>query len=85
MKLLESTPKPQDQRILVGGSECGTELLVTSILDSPDRFEFEIINDEQEIKSMEERANDPNNIKSSGVGGNGMPNVFVSDFSSSVH
>ncbi|GAB4855031.1 hypothetical protein Ancab_023617, partial [Ancistrocladus abbreviatus] len=83
--LLESTPKPQDQWILVGGSECGTKLLVTSTLDSPDRSKFEIINAEQEIKSMEEKADDPTSTKSFGVEGNGMPTVFVSDFSSSVH
>ncbi|GAB4840482.1 hypothetical protein Ancab_021251 [Ancistrocladus abbreviatus] len=65
--------------------QCGTELLVTSTLDSPDRSEFEIINAEQEIKSMEERADDSNNTKSSGVEGNGMPTIFITDFSSSVH
>ncbi|GAB4852495.1 hypothetical protein Ancab_016709 [Ancistrocladus abbreviatus] len=80
-----SAAEPQDQRILVGGSECGTELSVTSTLDSPDRSELEIKNVEQEIKSMKERAHDPNGTKSAGVEGKGMPTVSLSDFSSSVH
>ncbi|KAL5985899.1 hypothetical protein ACLOJK_027889 [Asimina triloba] len=32
-----------DPRIQIGGSECGTELSVSSTLDSPDRFESEVV------------------------------------------
>ncbi|GAB4839096.1 hypothetical protein Ancab_028624 [Ancistrocladus abbreviatus] len=74
----------QDQRIHVGGSDCGTELSVTSTLDSPDRSEVAVRDVEHEIKSMEERAQDLNSIKSSDVKGNGMPSISVSDLSSSA-
>ncbi|KAL9244019.1 hypothetical protein vseg_017837 [Gypsophila vaccaria] len=41
-----------DQQIAVAGSECGTELSVTSTLDSPDRCEIEDVQPEPEFKIL---------------------------------
>lgn len=40
--------------IEVGGSECGTELSISSTLDSPDRADVGIVNDEKETNNQDE-------------------------------
>ncbi|GMH16499.1 hypothetical protein Nepgr_018340 [Nepenthes gracilis] len=75
---------PRASRIHRGGSDCGTELSVTSTLDSPDRSEVEVADVYQDFKLMEERAFDnPNSIKSLDVEGNAIPGIPVSGLSSS--
>lgn len=44
---------PQTSGIQVGGSECGTELSISSTLDSPDRSEVGVVDFEKETKSLE--------------------------------
>ncbi|XP_024027176.1 protein IQ-DOMAIN 32 [Morus notabilis] len=48
-------------RIQLGGSECGTELSVTSTLDSPDRSDIGAIEHEHEAKASEEGICNPSN------------------------
>ncbi|GMH03244.1 hypothetical protein Nepgr_005083 [Nepenthes gracilis] len=67
-----------DFRIYVGGSECGTELSVTSTLDSPDDSYVEVADVEQDFKIMEERACDPKCIKSFDVEGNAILEISAS-------
>ncbi|KAH9625457.1 hypothetical protein KSS87_008120 [Heliosperma pusillum] len=47
---------PADPRIIVAGSECGTELSITSTLDSPDRCELENAQPELQVKILETSA-----------------------------
>ncbi|KAL3514742.1 hypothetical protein ACH5RR_027459 [Cinchona calisaya] len=44
----------QTSGIQVGGSECGTELSISSTLDSPDRSEVEVVDFAKETKSLED-------------------------------
>lgn len=48
-------------RIQLGGSECGTELSVTSTLDSPDRSDIGAMEHEHEAKISEEGIHNPSN------------------------
>ncbi|KAG6774696.1 hypothetical protein POTOM_022062 [Populus tomentosa] len=50
-------------RVQYGGSECGTELSVTSTLDSPDAFEVGAEELEHEAKVSEEETCNPNRAK----------------------
>ena len=50
-------------RVQYGGSECGTELSVTSTLDSPDAFEVGAAELEHEAKVSEEETCNPNRAK----------------------
>ncbi|KAF8410484.1 hypothetical protein HHK36_003013 [Tetracentron sinense] len=47
-----------DSRVQVGGSECGTELSITSTLDSPDRAEIGGVEFKHETKVMENETSD---------------------------
>ncbi|XP_074279082.1 protein IQ-DOMAIN 32 [Silene latifolia] len=47
---------PSDPRVIVAGSECGTELSITSTLDSPDRYELENAQPELQVKILETSA-----------------------------
>ncbi|GMH18004.1 hypothetical protein Nepgr_019845 [Nepenthes gracilis] len=75
---------PHDSRIHHGGSECGTELSITSTLDSLDTSKIKIADVGQDLKVMEERSCDPENINSTDFVGNGIQNISVSDLSSST-
>lgn len=48
-----------NSRVHVGGSECGTELSITSTLDSPDRSEVVNLEFETESKVLEEEIGNP--------------------------
>ncbi|XP_027149268.1 protein IQ-DOMAIN 32 [Coffea eugenioides] len=50
---------PQTSGIQVGGSECGTELSISSTLDSPDRSEVGVVDFEKETKSSEYGTENP--------------------------
>ncbi|XP_050205557.1 protein IQ-DOMAIN 32 [Mercurialis annua] len=54
---------PNQLRAPYGGSECGTELSVTSTLDSPDVYEIGAEKDEHEAKSLEIENCNPENIE----------------------
>ncbi|KAJ6684790.1 IQ-DOMAIN 5-RELATED [Salix purpurea] len=54
---------PHNSRVQYVGSECGTELSVTSTLDSPDVFEVGAAEFEHETKVSEEETHNPNRTK----------------------
>eukprot|EP00262_Sarcandra_glabra_P010342 TRINITY_DN2552_c0_g1_i1.p1 TRINITY_DN2552_c0_g1~~TRINITY_DN2552_c0_g1_i1.p1 ORF type:complete len:811 (+),score=180.37 TRINITY_DN2552_c0_g1_i1:145-2577(+) len=60
-KDLGLTAVSYDSRIQIGGSECGTELSITSTLDSPDRSEVGVGGGEfvHEIKAADKGSSDP--------------------------
>ncbi|KAJ8772641.1 hypothetical protein K2173_027818 [Erythroxylum novogranatense] len=51
---------PQNPRVQYGGSECGTELSITSTLDSPDLSEIGAVEEEHEAKVPGEETSKPN-------------------------
>ncbi|XP_061356471.1 protein IQ-DOMAIN 32-like [Gastrolobium bilobum] len=58
-----STPYPSR----IGGSECGTELSISSTLDSPDRLEVGIMENEHDAKDLVEGIGNPENKIDHGV------------------
>ncbi|XP_011014295.1 PREDICTED: protein IQ-DOMAIN 32-like [Populus euphratica] len=58
---------PHNSRVQYVGSECGTELSVTSTLDSPDVFEVGAAELEHEAKVSGEETRNPNSTKELGV------------------
>lgn len=67
--------------IQIGGSECGTELSISSTLDSPDRSEIEVNQREQEPK-LRDVADNPINEENLGSEANGdciMPGADLLD------
>ncbi|PSR99610.1 Protein IQ-DOMAIN like [Actinidia chinensis var. chinensis] len=65
----------------VGGSDCGTELSISSTLDSPDRPEIEVINIEQEVKLSEEGTSNSNSTKNVDIEANDNTTIQGSDLS----
>ncbi|KAB1203713.1 Protein IQ-DOMAIN 32 [Morella rubra] len=57
------TSAPDSSRTQVGGSECGTELSITSTLDSPDRPEDGAAECEHEAKVFEDGICNPNSME----------------------
>uniref|UniRef100_A0A2P2JG42 Uncharacterized protein MANES_18G016100 n=1 Tax=Rhizophora mucronata TaxID=61149 RepID=A0A2P2JG42_RHIMU len=60
---------PHNSRGQNGGSECGTELSITSTLDSPDRSEIGGVENEVEAKVSDEESIKPNSKKDADVEG----------------
>ncbi|KAI3432027.1 uncharacterized protein J3R85_007691 [Psidium guajava] len=60
---LEDNVAPNQARVQVGGSECDTELSITSTLDSPDRYDVGNADSVNQAKVTEERACSPDNVK----------------------
>ncbi|KAM7256623.1 hypothetical protein ACFE04_012364 [Oxalis oulophora] len=75
---LTENPVSHNSVVLVGGSECGTELSVTSTLDSPDIFETRAIS-ETEIKYSEEEKQNPDTKKNEDVEAKDDSSFSVSD------
>ncbi|PON93855.1 IQ motif, EF-hand binding site [Trema orientale] len=72
-------------KLQVGGSECGTELSVTSTLDSPDRSDIVAMEHEPESKVSEEEICAPNKgMKSLDLEANDGPAIPESSLSHSV-
>lgn len=71
-------------RIQYGGSECGTELSISSTLDSPDRSEVGTTDYEHEAKVAEKEVYDPNNSNDSDVKANDAYTIPVCAASDSV-
>lgn len=72
-------------RLQVGGSECGTELSVTSTLDSPDRSDILTMEHEPEAKVSEEEICNPNNsAKNLDLEANDVPAIPESSLSHSI-
>ncbi|KAG7966745.1 hypothetical protein I3843_08G064100 [Carya illinoinensis] len=61
------TSAPHSSRAQVGGSECGTELSITSTLDSPDRSEVGAAECGHEAKVLEEGICNPNSTENADV------------------
>lgn len=67
------------------GSECGTELSVTSTLDSPDRSDIVVMEHEAEPKASEEEIFNPNNSKKNlDLEANDVPAIPESNVSHSI-
>ncbi|KAL2468271.1 Protein IQ-DOMAIN 32 [Forsythia ovata] len=60
--------------VQVGGSECGTDLSISSTLDSPGRFEVEAVESDQGQKVTNGTAN-PNSNENLGVEANDEPSI----------
>ncbi|KAF8022723.1 hypothetical protein BT93_F0284 [Corymbia citriodora subsp. variegata] len=60
---LEDNVAPNHARVQVGGSECDTELSITSTLDSPDRYDDGNADAVNQANVTEERACSPDNVK----------------------
>ncbi|KAM6544383.1 hypothetical protein CsatB_008830 [Cannabis sativa] len=74
-------------RLQVGGSECGTELSVTSTLDSPDRSDIVAIEREPEAKVSDEEICNPNhnnNMENLDLKEIGVPTIPESSLSRSI-
>eukprot|EP00257_Ricinus_communis_P017278 XP_015575680.1 protein IQ-DOMAIN 32 [Ricinus communis] len=74
---------PNNLRVQYGGSECGTELSVTSTLDSPDRSEVGAAYNEHEARSTEKETCNLD-IKKDNVESKIEPTDSLSDLSDSV-
>ncbi|XP_056177174.1 protein IQ-DOMAIN 32 [Syzygium oleosum] len=59
----EDNVAPNHARVQVGGSECDTELSITSTLDSPDRYDDGNADRVNQAKVTEERSCSPDNVK----------------------
>ncbi|GFY95831.1 hypothetical protein Acr_11g0001370 [Actinidia rufa] len=71
-------------RVKVGRSESGTELSISSTLDSPDRSEFGAMDVEQEPELSGEGTSNPNSLKSLDIEANGEVTIPGSDLSSPI-
>ncbi|KAK9270900.1 hypothetical protein L1049_026486 [Liquidambar formosana] len=75
---------PHNPRVQVGGSECGTELSISSTLDSPDRYEVGAMEFEHEAKGPKEEACNPDSGKNLDVEAKDVSTIPVSNLSDSV-
>ncbi|KAF7829597.1 Protein IQ-DOMAIN 32 [Senna tora] len=80
-ELFSENSAPYPSRI--GGSECGTELSISSTLDSPDVSEVGAIENEREAKDVEGISN-PENITNRDVEGNVLDTAPACDLPSSA-
>ncbi|CAA3033653.1 IQ-DOMAIN 32 isoform X2 [Olea europaea subsp. europaea] len=71
---------PHVSMVQIGGSECGTELSISSTLDSPPRSEVEPVESEQGRKISNRTAN-PNSNENLGVETNDEPSIPGTDLS----
>ncbi|PSS19821.1 Protein IQ-DOMAIN like [Actinidia chinensis var. chinensis] len=71
-------------RVKVGRSESGTELSISSTLDSPDRSEIGAMDVEQEPELSEEGTSNPNSLKSLDIEANCEITIPGSDLSSYI-
>ncbi|KAJ8642238.1 hypothetical protein MRB53_018932 [Persea americana] len=67
-----------DPRIQMWGSECGTELSITSTLDSPDKTEVEGGEFVHEIRSMDKESSDKFNLKNPDADANNSSSMLES-------
>ncbi|KAL5778168.1 hypothetical protein ACOSP7_011094 [Xanthoceras sorbifolium] len=70
---------PHYARNVHGGSECGTELSISSTLDSPDRFEFGTAEYEHEAKVSDKEICNPNNTNNLDVKADDASSIQVGD------
>nr|XP_023900146.1 protein IQ-DOMAIN 32 isoform X1 [Quercus suber] len=75
---------PHSSRIQVGGSECGTELSISSTLDSPDISEVGAPECDHEAKVLEDGIYNPNSMKNMVVESKDESSVSISNLSPSV-
>ncbi|CAK9178439.1 unnamed protein product [Ilex paraguariensis] len=75
---------PPTSRVEVAGSECGTELSITSTLDSPDRSEAGVMEVEQEANFSEDEANNSKSTKSVDGEAKGESVIIGTDLSNSI-
>lgn len=68
----------------IGGSECGTELSISSTLDSPDISEAGATENEHEAKCLVDGISNPDNMIDHGVEANVLGNIPACDLSSSA-
>ncbi|KNA11895.1 hypothetical protein SOVF_130920 [Spinacia oleracea] len=73
-----------DPRIPVARSECGTELSISSTLDSPDRSDIEIVEAEQEVRSLVETSCLPDIGEKQDCEANGMSSNCITDILSTM-
>lgn len=82
---LTETAVPHYSRVQVGGSECGTELSISSTLDSPDRSDIGAVEFEHEAKvSKDGGAYIPSKTENLDVEAKDMSTIPVSNFSDSM-
>ncbi|PSS31274.1 Protein IQ-DOMAIN like [Actinidia chinensis var. chinensis] len=67
-----------------GGSDCGTELSISSTLDSPDRPEIGVIDIDQEVKLPEEGTSNSNSTKIVDIEANDETTIQGSELSYSI-
>ncbi|XP_039024054.1 protein IQ-DOMAIN 32-like isoform X2 [Hibiscus syriacus] len=77
-------PVLSNWKIHHGGSECGTELSITSTLDSPDTSEVGTLENENGAKVLEQENRSSNSLKDLDVKGNDTVEMPVPDSSLSV-
>ena len=81
---VEENSIPPNSRVQVGGSECGTELSITSTLDSPDLSEVGAIEFDNEGKVSEEVVCNVNSTGGLDVEPKGVSTISVSNLSDTV-
>lgn len=77
-------PAPHGSRVYVGDSECGTELSISSTLDSPDISDTGAVDYDHEAKVSEEEICNPNSMKNVDVEAKDVPTNPVSSSSPPV-
>lgn len=81
---VEENSIPPNPRVQVGGSECGTELSITSTLDSPDISEAGVIEFDNEAKVSEEVVCNLNSSGGLDVEAKDASTILVSNLSDTV-
>lgn len=81
--LAENTTLPTS-RVKVGGSECGTELSISSTLDSPDRSEVGVMDAERQAELLDEGNSSLNITKNLDIEVNGGAAIPESDLFYSI-
>lgn len=72
-------PVPHGSQVQVGGSECGTEISISSTLDSPDRSDVGAMERDHDAKVSEERICSPNSTRNIDVEAKDFPEIPVSN------
>ncbi|PRQ27168.1 putative IQ motif, EF-hand binding protein [Rosa chinensis] len=79
-------PVPHGSQVQVGGSECGTEISISSTLDSPDRSDFGAMerDHDHDAKVSEEKICSPKNTRDIDVETKDFPETPVSNLCNAV-
>ncbi|KAL6215725.1 hypothetical protein ACLB2K_015153 [Fragaria x ananassa] len=81
----ENPVVPHGSQVQVGGSECGTEISISSTLDSPDRSDIGAEHDhDHDVKVPEERICSPNNTTNIDVETKDFPETPVSNLCNAI-